>query len=347
MQMTAEFSLLGDDRNVGSEANPINVPTFLSRNVTGTLRLRDGETGLIGGLLLGRDSRSFSGALGISSVPVIGKLFGNNVRTVDESEVLISITPRIVRAPKVTEEDMIPMRVGTQEVPKVEGLRGSLFAEPEPPPQPPSAAPPPPAAAGAAARPLAAPGPNGAPAPAPTAGTPAAAPTPAPAEQPIIPPPAPDVAPPGASPDRAVAPAGAASDTRPATAILSPPEVVLQTGQTGALAIVLVGARDVLGIELTFAWDATLAEVTDVAAGSLLSLEGVPVSAERTIEAGRARVRFTRATGVTGSGAVAALTLRGLRAGSGSVVVESLSVVSAQGGRPVAPPAAGRISVAP
>ena len=51
LEMAAEFSLLGDDRNVGSESNPINVPTFLTRNVTGVLRLRDGETGLIGGLL--------------------------------------------------------------------------------------------------------------------------------------------------------------------------------------------------------------------------------------------------------------------------------------------------------
>ena len=62
IELAAEFSLLGDDRNVGSEGNPINVPTFLTRNVTGMLRLRDGETGLIGGLLQGRDARSFSGA---------------------------------------------------------------------------------------------------------------------------------------------------------------------------------------------------------------------------------------------------------------------------------------------
>ena len=31
---------------------------------------------------------------------------------------LISITPRIVRGPKVTEDDMVPLRVGTQEVPQ-------------------------------------------------------------------------------------------------------------------------------------------------------------------------------------------------------------------------------------
>jgi general secretion pathway protein D len=328
LEMAAEFSLLGENRNVGSVENPILVPTFLTRNVIGVLRLRDGETGLIGGLLLGRDARTFSGAIGINSIPIIGKLFGNNERQVDESEVLISITPRIVRAPKVTEEDMVPLRVGTQEVPRVEGVRPALFG---PEPAAPEPAPLPPPVSGAPApngpRPLASPAPI-----TPTSPTPA-------------PPPAP---PPGAgSEGAAVSSAPAGADTRPTGAILSPPEVALQVGQTGAVAIVVVGARDVQGVELTVAWDAALAEVTDVAAGSLLSLDGVPVAAERELEPGRARVKFSRATGVTGSGAVAALTLRGLKPGSGSLVVESLSLVHGGGSERPAPPAPGRLVVAP
>ena len=119
LEMTAEFSLLGPDRNVGSENNAINVPTFLTRNVNGVLRLRDGETGLIGGLIQSGETASFAGALGVNEVPIIGNLFGNRKKQKDEQEVVMSITPRIVRAPKVTEEDMIPLRVGTQEVPRL------------------------------------------------------------------------------------------------------------------------------------------------------------------------------------------------------------------------------------
>ncbi len=131
LEMAAEFSLLGDDRNVGSAGNPINVPTFLSRNVIGVLRLRDGETGLIGGLLQGRESASFAGAIGMNSIPVLGKLFGNRQKSQDETEVVISITPRIVRAPKVTEEDLVPLRVGTQEVPKVRGRAAAALRDGE------------------------------------------------------------------------------------------------------------------------------------------------------------------------------------------------------------------------
>jgi general secretion pathway protein D len=292
--------------------------------VISTLRLRDGETGLIGGLLLGRDARSFSGAIGVNNIPVIGKLFGDNRRTVEESEVLISITPRIVRAPKVTEDDMVPLRIGTQEVPKVEGVGPPLFGT-EPEPAAPEAGPPqaPGEAAPAGPRPLTTPAPA------------AAAPAP-PTTAPL----------PGAGLE-GVAPSGAAADTRPTGAILSPPEVVLQVGQNGAVAVVVVGGRDLTGVELTVAWDATLAEVTDVAAGSLLSLDGVPVAAERALETGRARVKFSRATGVTGSGAVAALTLRGLKPGSGTLVVESLALVHASGTERPTPPAPGRLVVAP
>ena len=91
------------------------MPTFLTRNVTGVLRLRDGETGLIGGLLQGSEASSFSGAHRDEQHPVIGKLFGNRKKP-GRAEVLISITPRIVRGPKVTEEDLVPLRVGTEEV---------------------------------------------------------------------------------------------------------------------------------------------------------------------------------------------------------------------------------------
>jgi general secretion pathway protein D len=337
MELTAEFSLLGSDRNVGSADNPVNVPTFLTRNVTGTLRLRDGETGLIGGLLQGNEASNFTGALGMNSIPIIGKLFGQRKKQKDESEVLISITPRIVRGPKVFQDDMVPLRVGTQEVPRVEGLRGSIFG---PAPEP-AATPPGPTV------PQAPPngGPTTPPGARPLANSPAAAPPilgAPPAQQPQAPLTA-VPQPPGAGPE------GAAVSTpeRPPSAILSPPEVDLRVGQNGTVAIVVVGAKDVVGIDLSLVWDGALAEVTEATAGSLLSLDGVPLAAERALETGHARVKFTRASGVTGSGAVATLTLRGLKPGSGALSVESLTLLHAGGGERPAVPAAGRLVVTP
>jgi len=300
LELKAEFSLLGADRNVGSSGNPLLVPTFLTRSVVATLRLRDGETGLIGGLLQGTDASSFAGSLGMDNIPIIGKLFGDRKKNRDESEVLISITPRIVRGPKITEEDLIPLRVGTEEIRKVEGARPGLFA-PEP--------------AAAAASPA------------------AAGPTPAPAP----------AAAPATTPGAPATPA----DTPGTTAILSPPEVALRVGQSSGFAVLLVGAKDAQWVELTLSYDATLARVTDVAAGALLTLDGSPVQADRQLETGRARIRFTRGAGVSGSGAVALVTLSGLKAGSGALAVESLAIGrGAETERP-ALPAPGRVVVAP
>ncbi|HSD26388.1 MAG TPA: hypothetical protein VLL75_03745, partial [Vicinamibacteria bacterium] len=255
LEMAAEFSLLGGDRNVGSESNPILVPTFFTRNVTGVIRLRDGETGVLGGLLQGRDASSFTGAIGMNSIPIIGKLFGSRERNVDETEVLMSITPRVVRAPKVTDEDLLALRVGTQEVPKVEGARPPLFGEPEGAPegegQGPGAATPgaptPPGPAVPAPAPAPAPQAPASPAPQePGAAPPGAGPpgaTAAPGAE--VRPPAPELAAPPATPaptlpsaqSPAAPPGGAAAkpaaETSPVTVLLSPPEIALRVGQAG------------------------------------------------------------------------------------------------------------------
>ena len=134
LELAAEFSILGGNQNVGSEKNPIFVPTFLTRNVTGVLRLRDGEAALIGGLVQSNETVDAAGVLGMDSIPILGKLFGTHKRQFKDSEVVISITPRVVRAPKLVESDFRSLRVGTQEVPRVEGARPGLFGkEPEAP----------------------------------------------------------------------------------------------------------------------------------------------------------------------------------------------------------------------
>ena len=279
--------------------------------------------------------------LGIGSIPILGKLFGTHKRQFKDSEVVISMTPRVVRAPKLVESDFRSLSVGTQEVPRVQGARPGLFGKE---PEAPEAAPTPGAAAGPA--PATRPAPAPAVVPAPTA-PPSAVPTSA-----VPPGPVPPPEPPPASP-------GPRRRHRPFRRRRSRPTRARSrlssarrrwrcaSARSGGLALVLVGARDVQSIEVTLTWDPALAEVTDVAAGSLLTLDGSPVSAERALEVGRARVRFSRAVGATGSGAVVSVTMKGLKAGSGSVVVESLAVGRGGSTERPAPPAPSRLVVAP
>jgi general secretion pathway protein D len=354
LELVADFSLLGENRSVGNSGD---LPTFFTRTVSGTLRLRDGETSLIGGLLQQAETDSFTGVFGLQSIPLLNKIFTDRDKKSEETEILISITPHIVRGPKLIERDMIPMGVGTSEVPKVEGARPSLFGpEPVPTPIPIPAAPKTPPGAGATRTP--------------PAGSPARPPLPAvlpPVAPPEVAAPVSPLAPatpsplpgepteePSTSPLAAVSGAGSpapspanGSDARAATLLFSPPEASVKVGDKGGLGLVVVGARDVLGVEVVLTYDATLVELAEVGPGSLLTLDGQSVSAERTLEPGRARVRFSRTAPATGSGAIVSVTLKGLRAGSGGLGIESVALLRAGETERPSPPAPGRVIVSP
>jgi general secretion pathway protein D len=336
--LVAEFSLLGESVNVATGENPLNVPTFLTRKVEGILRLRDGQTSLIGGLLQNREADTFAGALGMKSVPLLRKLFGSNQKETSDSEILISLTPHIVRGPKVTEEDLKTLNVGPEEVPRVFGARPPLFGPPEPTPTP-SPTPTPPPVPGSDRQ-------IGV-VPQPVPGVPTE-PTPRPTPVPTPTPPAPAVAPtpaPTPGPTSLGTPATGQPDAP--SALMRPAELTLKVGEDGGIDIVLLGAKDLVAVDVVVGFDPTLAEGVEANAGALLTLDGAAVGTERSFEAGRLRARFTRPTPTAGAGGVVTFRLKALRAGTGTVAVQSLTLITASGAtRTVAVPAA-RLTVTP
>ena len=68
-----------------------------TRNAATTLRLRDGETQVLAGLISDEDRRTFSRVPGVSRLPVVGRLFSNNGETLTKTEVVLLITPRVIR----------------------------------------------------------------------------------------------------------------------------------------------------------------------------------------------------------------------------------------------------------
>jgi general secretion pathway protein D len=324
LEMTAEFSSRGQDQNVGTGQNPLNVPTFSTKNVNGTLRLRDGETSLLGGLLSSREADSIRGALGTLRIPVISNLLTGRTRDSDTQEILISITPYIVRGPKVTEEDMKTLNVGSIDLVRVPNARPPLFGgeEPAPPPSP---------SPSASVRPSPA---------QPIAATPP--PTPAPS-QPAQAAPAPPAASPGASapsPSPAPTPALAA-----VSAVFRPALLSLRAGENGSVDLVVLGAQDLLAVDIAVGFDATLLEVVEATPGSLLTLGDVAIGAERNLEAGRARVRFTRPAPTSGAGAIASLKLKALRTGEGTLQVQAMTLIHSNGQTRSVTVAPGRVAV--
>lgn len=88
------------------------LPTFGNRSINTVIRLKDGETNMLAGLIRDDERRVMGGIPGLSDLPIIGPLFANNRRESQETDIVLTLTPRIVRVLNLTAEDLAPFRVG-------------------------------------------------------------------------------------------------------------------------------------------------------------------------------------------------------------------------------------------
>ena len=110
LDLEVENSTLGPNLTVAGQS----MPTFGSRSVQTTLRLRDGESNLLAGLLREEDRRSLRGIPGLARLPIIRNLLSSNEDTIRQTDIIMLLTPRIVRTHQLTQEDVSPIRIGTQ-----------------------------------------------------------------------------------------------------------------------------------------------------------------------------------------------------------------------------------------
>jgi general secretion pathway protein D len=90
------------------------LPTFGNRSITTTIRLRDGETNMLAGLIRDEERRVLEGIPGLSDLPVVGRLFAANHIETKETDIILVITPHIIRVLDLTENDLRPFRVGRE-----------------------------------------------------------------------------------------------------------------------------------------------------------------------------------------------------------------------------------------
>jgi hypothetical protein len=129
--------------------------------------------------------------------------------------------------------------------------------------------------------------------------------------------------------------------------MLAPPQLRIQSGAVGRLSVVVLRARDLVGVDLTMIYDGSMLEAVDVGPSALLTLDGSAVGTERALERGRLRMSLTRASGTSGSGAVATLSFRGFQPGSSAIRLESFDVITTTGRVTLAPPAPVQVEVVP
>ena len=87
------------------------LPTFGTRFINTVLRLRDGETNVLAGLIRDEERVLLEGIPGLSDIPGLGKLFTRTRKEAQETDILLTLTPHIVRVLELSEADLQPFRV--------------------------------------------------------------------------------------------------------------------------------------------------------------------------------------------------------------------------------------------
>ena len=118
------------------------LPTFGNRLINTVIRLRDGETNMLAGLIRDDERQSLAGIPGLSDVPIIGRLFARTQKTTQQTDIILTLTPHIIRVLDLTEADLRPFRVGRDLLAPLTELPFpvAIPTPPDTPPTPPAGA---------------------------------------------------------------------------------------------------------------------------------------------------------------------------------------------------------------
>ena len=341
----------------------VTEPIISQRVVDQTIRLREGEASILGGIQNNQEQNNWNGIPGLSAIPVLKYLFGSRDRIIQDDDIVFVIVPHIVRSQELDQANLREIDTGS-------GQSIDLRYTGAGAPAPSSASPVQPAAMN---RPVmgsipaesaveAAPamlaqlrsdmasngGPNStaqATATAPNAASQAASPVvaPTPTPPPALPPPASAEPPTSAAPASAAASPAAAPVPSSSGAVfaLNPPTAPPASGGTFQVPVVLNGAADVASVALQFHYDPAKLQLVNVSPGDFLSRDGQaapPIHADQP--AGNLVVGISRPPGthgISGAGVVCVLTFQAKASGPSDLAITRASIVNgAQQQLPVA-----------
>ena len=93
-----------------------DIPIISTREVKNVIRLKNGETNFLAGLLRDEERMSLKGIPGLKSIPLLGSLFSSTQQTVTQTDVILTLTPYIIRTLPLDERDIEPLWIGLDRV---------------------------------------------------------------------------------------------------------------------------------------------------------------------------------------------------------------------------------------
>jgi general secretion pathway protein D len=357
IKLSMEVSSILSRDTVGGTGSATTVVTIGTRNLDTVLSLKDGETSIIGGLIQDTKNKSKQKISFIGEIPIIGSIFSSHDDTNDKTELILAITPRIIRSLAIPEPSVAAFWSGKEDEPSTIKNYTSFNQEAEIVPaaaelavsSPPTGAPAvskPAGEASAAApvlttpdsrrmrRPSAEAAP---PAPAAQAQPTVAAPASPQVAVPVIP--APAAAPP--------APAAQAVPPLPGAGNLSENKVVLKIAAPKTVKVNDEFKVDVVVSDVTnmyngmfvLQFNPVLLEFAGAGEGGFLKSDGKPTSFQHTFNRDKGMVnlnlyRIGNVGGASGSGTLAVLTFKALTKGSAKLELSNAYFLAPGGSKP-------------
>ena len=302
LDLMVENSTRGQDVNVAGT----NLPSFGSRKVQTRLRLRDGESNLLAGLLREEERRSLRGVPGLLRLPILRNLLAANDTEIRQTDIVMLLTPRVVRTQELTAQDVSPIFIGSQQSLGIGGPPPLIAAslDPDNAPATTPAVPSAPAGAGIA------------------------------------------VVPPGSSAVPSTTTLPAAGVSAPVAGPVAGGQLVLSApgqdfrvgGGPYTVAVSMTDASQVSSVSLTVSFNPAVLRVRTVQEGSFLRAGGVAATFTQQVNSTTGRidlaiVRSSDPTGVAGTGLLAAILFDAV--GEGSAQLSLTGAATGPRGNPV------------
>lgn len=111
MKIVVDVSSVASEQNIGGIEQPVIAQNKIDE---GEITVRDGEVSFLGGLITRTQSKSISGWPGLAKIPFFRYFFSSQNVNTEDDDIVIAITPHIVRMPSISEDDMRTLASGTE-----------------------------------------------------------------------------------------------------------------------------------------------------------------------------------------------------------------------------------------
>ena len=295
MKLMVEVSSVTGQQPIGGITQPI----ISQRHIEHEIRLKEGESNVLGGLITRTDTKSLNGWPGFAHLPFFRYFFSEDQHQSEDDEILIILTPHIVRLPEWTRANLRPLYTGTES--QVQVRREAAVRLPNSEPQTST-----PQGSGNTTQQV----PGGAAVPS-SPGAPATTPTSL-----------------GAA---TTVPSG----TKSAQLRFEPHSLSLKVGQQQTIGVVVENVNDLFSIPYLLQYNPAVISVVEVQHGGFLSggTQEIAIVSHDDKEHGQTIISATRqpnTAGVSGTGTIMGIVVKGIAPGTSNLSIVQVNAKDSQ-----------------